>query len=123
MTEMTPGAALRARFDAALAAESQRTGKTLEFDEHEIVALEQAALAADRGAHLRELYARTAADPEASPSLLAKISAEARQCEKAVVDLLGRVKIGEGPAKSERHQRAVNARWARRDAQWARKAN
>ena len=36
-----------------------------------------------------------------------------RLLDKAVADHLGRVRIGPGIAKSERHQRAVNARWTR----------
>lgn len=46
--------------------------------------------------------------------MLVKLSAEMRMLEKAVADHLGRVRIGPGVAKSERHQRAVNTRWQRK---------
>jgi hypothetical protein len=43
--------------------------------------------------------------------VLVKLSTELRLLDKAIADHLGRVRIGPGVAKSERHQRAVNVRW------------
>jgi hypothetical protein len=52
-------------------------------------------------------------------ALAVKVSAELRGCERAVIDAVGKVNAGLGPAKSARHQRAARSRWDRRDAQWA----
>ncbi|MGH3560443.1 MAG: hypothetical protein ACRDTN_01175 [Mycobacterium sp.] len=47
------------------------------------------------------------------------VIAEIRALDKAIGDHLGRVQVGAGAAKSEQHQRAVQARWDRRNAEWA----
>jgi hypothetical protein len=54
----------------------------------------------------------------APPAVLVKLSAELRLLDKAVVDFVNAVNPDVGPAKSVRHQRAVRARWDRRDAAW-----
>lgn len=113
---MTAGEALRATMDAALADASKEDSKDYEWSEHELHHLAAASRAADRVETLqRALDAATAAN---DPALAVKISAELRACDKAIGDHLARVSIGEGVAKSERHQRAANTRWdsARRDA-------
>ncbi|AFJ36987.1 hypothetical protein W7S_20180 [Mycobacterium sp. MOTT36Y] len=106
---MTAGEALRATMDAALADASEGDSKDYEWSEHELHHLEAASRAADRVELLqRALDAAAAAN---DPALAVKISAELRACDKAIGDHLARVQIGEGPAKSERHQRAANSRW------------
>lgn len=109
---MTAGEELRARWDAALAAHD----KELSWVEAELHHLEAAARAADR---IEVLQGQLAAElaGEARPTVCVKLSGELRALDKAVGDHLGRVNIGEDPAKSEPHQRAVNARWARRRAE------
>ena len=105
------GQKLRAALDAALAHASIQARKQLEFDEREQLIIDSAAAAADRAQRLGALWAA-----EKNPNTLVKLSAELRLCEKAAVDLAARVAIGEGPAKSERHQRAAGARWNRPNA-------
>lgn len=113
----TAGERLRAQWDAALAAESD-AGKPLEWDETEAHHLGAAARAADR---IELLQAQLAAEAtgENRPEITVKISAELRALDKAVGDHLGRLHIGEGPAKSGRHVAAARARWDRRNAEWA----
>lgn len=107
-----PGQALRRTFDDALAAASVRLGKKLSWDEHEVNALSAATRAADRRAQLQKVYDAELTG-QARPTTLVRLSAEMRMLEKATADHLGRVRIGPGVAKSERHQRAASARWDR----------
>jgi hypothetical protein len=114
---MTPGEALRAQMDAALVAASDASGKPLEWTEVELHHLAAAARCADRLDLLQgQLDAASRAENSA---LVVKISAELRALDKAVGDHLGRVHVGAGRAKSEQHQRAVRARWDRRNESWA----
>jgi hypothetical protein len=108
----TPGQRLCEQFGTALERASQRIGKRLQYDEHETEALNAAAAAADRRAELELIY-RNELTGAARATLLVKLSAEMRLLDKCVTDHLARVRIGPGVAKSERHQRAVNARWQR----------
>lgn len=107
------GQTLRDEFDDALAKASKRLGKTMHWDEHERHALTAACSAADRRAELQTVFDAERSG-ENQPGVLIKLSAELRQLDKAIADHLGRVRIGPGVAKSERHQRAVNARWSRK---------
>ena len=50
---------------------------------------------------------------EQRPSVLVKLSAELRLCEKQKLDAISRINFGVGPAKSARHQFSANARWHR----------
>ncbi|OBK77577.1 hypothetical protein A5651_04090 [Mycobacterium sp. 1274761.0] len=100
-------------FDQALDRASQQLGKRMAWDEHEVEALTAAARAADRRDELQQVYSGELAG-DGRPAMLVKLSAEMRMLDKAVADHLGGVRIGPGIAKSERHQRAVNARWHRR---------
>jgi hypothetical protein len=108
----TAGQRLRETFDQALDRVSQRLGKRMAWDEHELEALSAAASAANRRDELQQVY-RDQLAGDGGPAILVKLSAEMRMLDKAVADHLGRVRIGPGVAKSERHQRAVNARWNR----------
>ncbi|MGV0788681.1 hypothetical protein ABQF33_17370 [Mycolicibacterium sp. XJ2] len=112
MSTKTAGQRLRETFDQGLDRASQQLGKRLTWDEHELEALTAAATAADRCEELQRVY-RDELAGERRPALLVKLSAEMRLLDKAVADHVGRVRIGPGVAKSERHQRAVNARWDR----------
>jgi hypothetical protein len=107
-----PGRMLRRQFDEALDRASKQLGQRLQWTEHEEQALAAACDAADRRDQLQQVYEDELAG-EARPAQLIKLSSEMRLLNKAVADLLGRVQVGPGPAKSERHQRAVNARWDR----------
>ncbi|MBN7411165.1 hypothetical protein IUQ87_07490 [Mycobacteroides abscessus subsp. abscessus] len=82
------------------------------WDERELEALNAAAGATDRRDDLQRVYADELTG-DRRPGILVKLSAEIRLLDKAVADHLARVRIGPGIAKSERHQRAVNARWQR----------
>lgn len=105
---MSAGDELRAAWDAELAAHDP----ALEWDPAEEHHLGAAARAADRAAALRVAFAAELAG-EQRPGELVKLSAELRALDKAIGDHLGRLQIGEGPAKSRQHQAAVNARWDR----------
>ncbi|WP_240355444.1 hypothetical protein [Mycobacterium bourgelatii] len=97
--------------DEALA----RVSPQLVWDEREQVALDAACAAADRIERLTSI-----ANTEGiEPTELVKVSAELRMLEKHQTDMLARLSFTTEPAKSARHQRAVNARWQRRDAEWA----
>lgn len=114
-TPSTAGQALLAEFDSALERASKAAGRRLVWDEHEQHHLRAAAAAADRRATLQQLFDTELAG-ENRPTTLVKLSAEMRLLDKAVADHLGRVRVGVGVAKSERHQRAANARWKQREA-------
>jgi hypothetical protein len=116
MTTKTPsaGTRLRADLDAALAHASEQAERALEFDEAERHVIDQAAAAADRADELRALYrAELARQPEPRPRTVVALAAETRLTEKAAVDLVARVNLGLGAAKSARHVRAVQTRWQR----------
>ena len=110
--KLTPGVRLRRAMDDALARAGETISQTLEWDVDEQITLDRAALAADRAEELRTRY-RDELAGDAKPSALTKLSAEIRQLDRQVVDLVSRVNIGVGPAKSSRHVRAANARWNR----------
>jgi hypothetical protein len=112
---MTAGERLRAQMDTALARAGKESGRKLVWTEAEEHHLAAAARAADRVELLqRQLDAELPGENRAT--VVVKISAELRALDKAVGDHLGRVQVGDGTAKSEQHQRAVRARWDRRDA-------
>jgi hypothetical protein len=108
----TAGEALREDFDSALEKASQRIGKRLQWDEHELASLNAAADAATKRDQLQQIYDAELAG-ERRPRELVRLSIEMRLLGKAIQDHLGRVRVGPGIAKSERHQRAVNACWQR----------
>jgi hypothetical protein len=102
--------------DAELADRSEEIGGELVWTLVEEQHLQAACRLADAAEQLREMfYAELAGDRQVSA--LVKISAELRATGKAMLDHLGRVSLDEAPAKSEQHQRAVNARWDRRRAE------
>jgi len=108
----TVGQRLRADLTAALAHAGQEQGRNLEWSEVERDIIERAADTADRAQELAELWTQERA-AGAGAITVVKISAERRYCDKAVVDFVARLSFGLGPAKSERHQRAVRSRWER----------
>jgi len=108
---MSAGEELRATMDAALA----RVSTDLVWDEREQVALDAACAAADR----IEKLTRIANAAGVIPGELVKLSAELRMLEKHRTEMLSRLSFGTEPVKSERHQRAVNARWERRNTAWS----
>jgi len=113
---LTAGEALLRRFDAALAAASREQGAALAWSEHERQRLSAAVELADRAERLDRMIAEELAKgDDAKPTTVVKLSAESRLLKRAVADHLSFVKIGAGQAKSERHVRAVNARWDRRN--------
>jgi hypothetical protein len=109
------GRELRAALDEALAAASAEIGGRLEWSEQERLILDRAAAAADRLEELGRVYAEKLA-AGAEPGTLVKLSAELRACERAAVDLVGKIHVGVGAAKSERHVKAASSRWDRRNA-------
>lgn len=115
--KLTAGRRLRAKLDEALAHAAEQSGKQLEWSEQELLILERACQTADRAEAVRELFDAEQAG-EGSPAVLVKLSAELRMLDKQTVDFVKGVNPDVGPAKSDRHQRAVQARWDRRDAMW-----
>ena len=109
----TAGGRLMADLDAALIEASANLGKPLTWDEDERLEIAAAARAANRCEILQQQLDAEVAG-ENRPDVVVKLSAEMRLWDKAITDHLGRVHIGPGAAKSQRHQRSVNARWDRR---------
>lgn len=112
----TAGAKLRAELDRALLRAADELGvAALEFSELERALIDSAADQADWVCTLKKLRdAELAGD--AAPTTLTKYSAEIRLCERQQHDLIARVNLGLGVAKSEQHQRAARARWNRGSA-------
>jgi hypothetical protein len=108
---LSAGQQLRADMDAALARAGRDLGTELEFSDVEKHTLARAASAADRCEQIRRLWQAELDRPEPRATSAANLAGELRLTEKAVVDLLTRVTLGTGPAKSDRHQRAARSRW------------
>lgn len=107
----TAGRRLRTAMDAALQRTRIELGQpTLQFDERELDALNRACDTADRAEVLQQIF-NAEQDDQNRPAVLAKVSAEIRALDRQVVDLVARVNLDVGPAKSERHQRAARHRW------------
>lgn len=87
------GERLRERFEQARAHESKRSGRALEWDDHELTALEAAAEAADMAAVLRDRWVALSADPDANVNTLVKLSSERRALDRQISDLLARVAV------------------------------
>jgi hypothetical protein len=113
---MSAGDELRRQWDDELAERAKDLGDELVWDPADLVHLDAAAAAADRAEVLERLF-REGQGGDAEPSVLVKISAELRALRKAIGDHLAKVALDDGPAKSEQHQRAANARWDRRRAE------
>ncbi len=110
--KQTAGARLRAVWAAELAA----VDPELEFTPADEQHLGAASGAADRAEVLRAAFAAESAG-EGRPAELVRLSSELRLLDRAVADHLGRVVLGEGPAKSPQHRAAANARWDARRAE------
>lgn len=113
--EPTAGQTLRAALDDALAQASKAAGEKLSWDESDRQMIARAAAAADLAERLRGSL-RTELDGEARPGTVTKLSAEIRQLDRLVVEFTRRIESGLtalAVGKSERHQRAANARWKR----------
>ena len=93
------GEKLLEQFNEALDRVSQRIGKRLQWDEHEVAALAAAAEAADRREQLQQIYDEELAN-ERRPRELVRLSNEMRLLRRGITDHLARVKIGPGAAKS-----------------------
>jgi hypothetical protein len=106
------GAQLRKTLEDALDRQSKVIGRTLEWSEDEQAMLEAACNAANRAEDMRNLYAAERSG-ENRATILVKLSAELRMLDRQIVELVARINVGLGPAKSARHQRAADARWAR----------
>jgi hypothetical protein len=106
----TAGGRLIADLDAALAEASANLGKPLSWDEHEQHEIAAAARAANRCEILQQQLDAEVAG-ENRPDVVAKFSAEMRLLDKAITDHLGRVHIGPGVAKSQRHQPGWDRNW------------
>jgi hypothetical protein len=111
MASRSAGAKLRAKMNAALKATNVPGA---EFTEMETEALDAACAAADRAEQLQRVYDAELSD-QARPTTLARLSAEIRHCERQSLQMLERVQLEPEKPKSARHQRAVRARWDRRD--------
>jgi hypothetical protein len=98
--------------DAALARAGEASGAPLEWSESEQAAITRMVASIERRELLQRLLDAESESAEPDTMAVLKLSAELRQIDRLVLDLLGRVNPEPGPAKSERHQRAVNHRWA-----------
>ena len=78
----------------------------MEFDEYETEALDGACADANRAEQLQQVYDAELAG-EARPTVLSRLAAELRHCERQSVQMLERVRLSEEPPKSARHQRAA----------------
>lgn len=107
----TAGQRLRRDLEAALAHTARQVGP-LEFDELERALIDRAVLAADRAEILRQLFDEEAAGAQRS-SVLTRLSAKARQLDRMAMELARVVAGSLIPPKSDRHVRAVRARWDR----------
>ncbi|MCV7173076.1 hypothetical protein H7I41_24425 [Mycobacterium manitobense] len=106
------GQRLRGDIANALAHAVEQHGP-MEFDELELLTIDRAAMAADRADDLRRVFADEMAGQRRA-SVLTRLSAEARQLDRTAVELTRTVIGGLGVvAKSDRHVRAVRARWDR----------
>ena len=106
------GQRLRADLDAALAHAVELHGPMV-FDELEQLAIDRAVLAADRAELLRELFDAEVAGQRRS-SALTRLSAESRQLDRTALELARTVFANlDVTPKSDRHVRAVRARWDR----------
>lgn len=106
------GQKLRRDLDQALAHAVKERGP-LEFDEIEKATIDSAVIAADRAEKLRRLFDEELAGKQRS-SVLTGLSAEARQLDRTALELARTVAGGLSAApKSDRHVRAVRARWDR----------
>lgn len=111
MTE-TAGQRLRRDLDTALAHAVKEHGP-IEFDEVDGLAIDRAVAAADRAEQLRLMFDEELAGQQ-RPSSLTRLSAEARHLDRSALESVRTVAGGLGAApKSDRHQRAVRARWDR----------
>lgn len=91
--KITAGDRLRRRLDAALQAAGTAAGQYREWDDHEAEALRIACEAETRRDVLARRFAALADSDEASENGLAKLSAELRGLEKAVIDALARLSL------------------------------
>jgi len=107
----TAGGGLRRRMNAELARAGTAAGKRLQWDAVEREVLSRAAAIADRAEQLQAAYEDALAGG-GDVSLALKLAAELRLADRAVTELVARLNPGLQPKKSERHQRAANARWA-----------
>lgn len=108
----TAGQRLRRDIDAALAHAVAAHGP-IEFDEIERLTIDRAAAAADRAEILGAEFDAELAGERRS-SVLTRLSAEARHLDRTALELARTVagNLGAAP-KSDRHVRAVRARWDR----------
>jgi hypothetical protein len=121
---LTAGRRVTAAMTAALRRAGESAGHTLAWDEHEAELVARAADAADRREAFRRLFDAELAG-EKRPDHLAKLDTSIRQCDKLIATFTARAIAGLKPAKSARHQAAVNHRWTvtRRQERELREAN
>lgn len=114
----SPGDVLRAELVDGVALAARSAGFTFEWDVHELVLIEQAARVADQIADLESLLAADGLVVPGSTGQdrLHPAVTELRQHRALLGSLLGRLKVpdwaDQGKAKSWRHQKAAESRWA-----------
>jgi len=86
-------------------------GDGLEWSEAEQVTLELLRKQVDTVATLETLMAAEVGSDNARPRLVAELAAELRLSRQAVAKYVAALPTDETPVKSERHQRAAQARW------------
>jgi hypothetical protein len=85
----------------------------MEFDESETQIVELSEQARDRLEAVRERFAVKVKDPDISESALAALQTAIHQLEGDIFRWIKALNIGAPQGISIRHQKAVNARWAR----------
>ncbi|MGY1994713.1 hypothetical protein [Mycolicibacterium fortuitum] len=106
------GDRLRQRLDASLAKVAKATGRTVQWSDIELVAIDEAVALADRAESLRDRFDALNADENANGDVLLRWSAELRLLSKLVVDLVAKVDPNPEP-KGNRHVAAARTRWDR----------
>lgn len=105
--DVLPSVRLRRELDAQLK-------EGLRWSRQELRYLELAGRAADRAAELESLLSQELVREEPRVASVTRLSAELRLLERQEATLVAMLNpTSVGAAKSERHQRAANARWSR----------
>jgi len=86
-------------------------GQGLEWSEAEQVTLDLLRKQVDTIACLEALLAAEVGSGTVRPRLVAELAAELRLSRQAVAKFVAALPTDETPVKSERHQRAAQARW------------
>jgi len=97
--------------DRIAAALTAALGDGLEWSEAEQITLGLLRTQADNAATLQALLDAEVGADATRPRLVAELAAELRLHQQAIAKFVAALPTDETPVKSERHQRAAQARW------------